>query len=78
MSKIRKPTMMIPVPKDFVKSVFKSVGAGTSSTTYYVHAIIEWFYDHYTTEEYVLGKVLDLHKDIRRRAIAKKKREEAK
>jgi 17beta-estradiol 17-dehydrogenase / very-long-chain 3-oxoacyl-CoA reductase len=74
MSKIRKPTWTIPDPQTFVASVLQNAGASTHSTPYYVHSIIEWFYDHYTTEEYILREVVKLHTDIRKRAIAKKKR----
>ena len=84
MSKIRKPSMLIPTPKAWVRSCLGKIGVtGTAGgragtiTPYWTHGLM------HCGIEYILGVwsglVLkingDMHKDIRRRALRKMERE---
>jgi len=75
MSKIRKPSLMVPTPEQWVASSLSMLGyGGTVLVPYWPHflqdfvvgLIPEWVSGWYTNR---------LHKDIRRRAIRKKERE---
>jgi len=82
MSKIRRPTMLIPTPKAYVATVLRKIGVpcgspGTAtSTPYWSHSLIvlligaisAWIPIKYTH---------NLHIDIRRRALKKREREAA-
>jgi 17beta-estradiol 17-dehydrogenase / very-long-chain 3-oxoacyl-CoA reductase len=77
MSKIRKPSLMTPTPKQWVASSLSMLGyGGTVLVPYWPHflqdfvvgLIPEWVSGWYTNR---------LHKDIRRRALRKKEREAA-
>ena len=84
MSKIRKPSLVVPTPKTFVKSVLGSVGrtGGAqgwmyTSTPYWSHAVLQWSVAAFVGPGNKLLLLYNrwFHQDIRRRALAKKARQ---
>ncbi|KAI9741703.1 MAG: hypothetical protein M1834_000088 [Cirrosporium novae-zelandiae] len=86
LSKIRRPSLMIPPPKAFVKSVLgkigRSGGAGSRvgvSTPYWSHGIMQWGIDLVGRDgAFVVDTNRKMHEDIRRRALRKMERESGK
>lgn len=84
MSKIKRTSMLIPSPRAFVKSVLGSLGRRVGAqdrfatmTPFPTHALMHWWIDN-TVGVYskLANKLnLDMHKDIRRRALRKQERE---
>ena len=81
LSKIRKPNLLTPLPKAYVKSVLSHIGlkCGATghpyvSTPYWSHAIAHWLVDHIGTEQFWISYTRRLHVDIRRRALKKQQR----
>lgn len=83
MSKIRRPSLMVPNARSFVRATLSKVGSGsyqTASNTYtpwWTHALMLWVIE---TVPGIFGSVTikvnkDMHVDIRRRALRKKERE---
>jgi 17beta-estradiol 17-dehydrogenase / very-long-chain 3-oxoacyl-CoA reductase len=83
MSKIRRPSLLVPNARNFVKATLSKVGSGayqTASSTYtpwWSHAFMLWFIE---TVPGVFGPITlkinkDMHIDIRKRALRKKERE---
>lgn len=87
MSKIRRSSLFIPNPKNFVKSVFAGLGKRNgaqeryaTSTPYWTHALMHFGIEN-TVGVYsaVANKLnLDMHKSIRVRALKKQARSEKK
>ena len=87
MSKIKRSSMLIPTPKDFVRvtlnKINRSGGAqdivGTS-TPYWTHGIMHWAISTFvgTMNPLVVGVNKRMHEDIRKRALKKQEREAAK
>ncbi|KAH8551240.1 hypothetical protein BGW37DRAFT_495357 [Umbelopsis sp. PMI_123] len=81
MSKIRKPTFMIPLPKPYVASVLAKIGVAGgssvpySSTPYLGHALLNWVINNLATTRFVVKQNYAMQKDIRRRALRKRERE---
>jgi len=87
MSKIRKPSAFIPSPRAFVKSVLGKIGRtggaqgwAYTSTPYWSHALLQWAVAAFVGPG---NKLLLLynrwqHDDIRKRALAKQQRNNAK
>lgn len=84
MSKIRKPSMMIPTPKAWVKSCLGKIGVtGTAGnragtiTPYWSHGLMHWAIEHITGvyNGFVLKQNGAMHADIRRRALKKMERD---
>ena len=83
MSKIRRPSMMIPNPTNWVKACLSHVGSGgyqTASSTftpYWSHAFMLWFIENTVGifHPIVLGQNKAMHVDIRKRALRKAERE---
>ena len=84
MSKIRKPSLVVPTPRAFVKSVLGSVGRSGgaqgwmyTSTPYWSHAVLHWLIAVFlgTGSKLLLLYNRWFHQDIRRRALAKKARQ---
>jgi len=73
MSKIRRPTMMIPMPAAFVRTVLRSIAPGIQ-TPYWSHALLGYVMENVPVA-IVEAYEHALHKDIRRRALRKKERE---
>lgn len=84
MSKIRRTSWLIPSPKQFVSAVLGSVGRRVGAqerfatmTPYPSHALMHWWIEN-TVGVYssLANKLnLDMHRDIRRRALRKAERE---
>ena len=83
MSKIRRASLTVPTAKSFVRSVFTSIGLPRGAqgrpytmTPYWTHALMDYFTGiaGYASEWTGIWVVDVMHKDIRRRALAKKAR----
>lgn len=84
MSKIRKPSLLIPTPAAFVRSVLANVeksagsqGIAYTCTPYWSHAIVQWALGTFigTMNTFVVGRNLAMHRNIRKRALKKQERE---
>jgi 17beta-estradiol 17-dehydrogenase / very-long-chain 3-oxoacyl-CoA reductase len=84
MSKIRRPNMFIPSPKDFVRAVLGRIGRsggaqGTAhtSTPYWSHGIMHWALATFVglSNSFVVDRNKVMHESIRRRALRKQERE---
>ncbi|GAP84741.1 putative 3-ketoacyl- reductase [Rosellinia necatrix] len=83
MSKIRRPSLLIPSPKPFVRATLAKVGVGSwqntgfTYTPYWSHAIMAWFVENTVgIGSYVGLKVnRSMHVDIRNRALRKAARD---
>lgn len=81
LSKIRKPNLLTPTPKAYVKAVLSHIGlrCGATknayvSTPYWSHAIAHWVVDHVGTDKFWMDYTKKLHVDIRKRALRKQER----
>ncbi|KAG0287640.1 hypothetical protein BGZ96_008464 [Linnemannia gamsii] len=83
MSKIRRATMLIPMPKPYVRSVLGQIGiSGGASTPYtstpfYSHAIANWLIDNTFGRGFWVKQNYNIQVDIRKRALRKREREAA-
>ncbi|KAG0055366.1 hypothetical protein BGZ89_002369 [Linnemannia elongata] len=83
MSKIRRATMLIPMPKPYVRSVLGQIGiSGGASTPYtstpfYSHAIANWLIDNTFGRAFWVKQNYNIQVDIRKRALRKREREAA-
>lgn len=84
MSKIKRPSLFIPTPKQFVRAALSRIGrhggaqgVPATSTPYWSHAVMQWAISTFvgTTSEIVLSFNLKMHKDIRKRALRKAERD---
>jgi 17beta-estradiol 17-dehydrogenase / very-long-chain 3-oxoacyl-CoA reductase len=84
MSKIRKTSMFIPNPRNFVKAVLGKVGrsggaqqVAYTSTPFWGHAIMQWWLENTVGlgGEFVVGQNKGMHEAIRKRALKKAERE---
>ena len=85
MSKIRRPSMTIPTPKQFVKAALGKVGVGIGGgvsmpgtmTPYWSHALIQWGIEKTvgTGSEIAMTQNRVMHESIRVRALKKRERE---
>ncbi|KAJ4407079.1 hypothetical protein N0V91_004246 [Didymella pomorum] len=84
MSKIRKPSALVPNPKQFVKAALGKIGrsggaqnVAFTSTPYWSHGLMQWFLSRFLGERsHVVVKVnRGMHIDIRNRALRKAERE---
>ncbi|KAA1478108.1 NAD(P)-binding protein [Dentipellis sp. KUC8613] len=73
MSKIRRPTALIPLPHTYVRAVLASIRAG-SAVPFWTHALLDYVM-HSVPECVVVAYEHALHRDIRKRALRKKERE---
>ena len=87
MSKIRKPSSMVPSARVFVKSVLGRLGRtggaqgwGWTSTPYWSHAFMQWGLATFVgiSNQLVVGVNKSMHEGIRKRALRKLEREKAK
>lgn len=87
MSKIRKPTALVPTPRVFVEAVLDKVGRSGgaqgfahTSTPYSMHAFMQWALG--TSFGFTSGMVVEtnrrVHEGIRGRALRKREREAGK
>ncbi|KAF9917097.1 hypothetical protein BX616_001957 [Lobosporangium transversale] len=83
MSKIRRASMLIPMPKPYVQSVLAKIGTSGGASTpytmtpYYSHAIANWAIDHLFSRGFWVQQNYNIQTDIRKRALRKKEREAA-
>ena len=87
MSKIRKPSWMVPSARSFVKAVLGRLGRtggaqgwGWTSTPFWSHAIMQWGLATFAglSSQLVVGVNKSMHEGIRKRALKKMEREKAK
>ncbi|CDS09620.1 hypothetical protein LRAMOSA10980 [Lichtheimia ramosa] len=83
MSKIRKPTFLIPLPKPYVASVLAKIGLPCganvpyTSTAYPSHGIANWLISNTLSTKFWINQNYAIQKDVRRRALRKREREAA-
>ncbi len=84
MSKIRRPSMFIPNPRNFVKAVLGKIGRSggaqgiaSTSTPFWSHGIMHWALTTFvgTMNGFVVDRNRAMHEDIRQRALRKQQRD---
>lgn len=84
MSKIRKTSMLVPNPRQFVRATLGKIGrsggaqnVAFTSTPYWSHGLMQWFLSRFLGERSsVVVKVnRSMHQDIRNRALRKAARD---
>ncbi|RWA04819.1 hypothetical protein EKO27_g10290 [Xylaria grammica] len=83
MSKVRRPSLLIPSPKPFVRAALGKVGVGdwqstaSTYTPHWSHAIMAWFIENTIGVGNSIGVGVNrsMHIDIRNRALRKAARE---
>ena len=84
LSKIRKPSMMIPKPDAFVRSVLSKVGLAcgaaysgrpNTSTPFWSHSLLDYMMTLVGVPSLFISYTHGLHKSIRKRALIKAARE---
>jgi len=84
MSRIRRASMLIPMPKDYVSAVLRKIGVPcgalwtgrpSTSTPYWSHSLLDFLIHCIGWKGAFIRYTLDLHKSIRKRALRKKERE---
>ncbi|KAF9528479.1 3-ketoacyl-CoA reductase [Crepidotus variabilis] len=84
LSKIRKASLLIPKPGPYVRSVLGKIGMAcgasysgkaNTSTPYWSHSLLNWLITSIGVPSLFIKYTHGLHKDIRRRALAKAARE---
>ncbi|KAL1890383.1 hypothetical protein Cpir12675_005430 [Ceratocystis pirilliformis] len=83
MSKVRRTSAFIPNPRSFVKSALSKIGLGSfqrnsnTITPWWGHALMLWVVENTVTvnNTAAIDYNLDMHKDIRKRALKKAARE---
>lgn len=83
MSKIRKPSLLIPTAKDYVSSVLSKVGTPCGATVPYTsspyptQSLLNWAISNLFTQQFWVTQNDNIQKDIRKRALRKREREAA-
>ncbi|KAF1998785.1 NAD(P)-binding protein [Amniculicola lignicola CBS 123094] len=84
MSKIRKPSLLVPNPKQFVSSVLGKIGQhggalgiAHTSSPYWSHGLMHWFLMTFVGERsnFLVNTNRGMHEDIRKRALRKAARD---
>lgn len=84
MSKIRRPSLFIPNPRNFVKSVLGKIGRSggaqgiaSTSTPFWSHGIMHWALATFvgTMNSVVVDRNRTMHEGIRKRALKKQQRD---
>ncbi len=82
MSKVRRPSLLIPAPKPFVQAALGKVGRGSQAfaytyTPYWSHALFQWVVENTVGVGHRLAiwYNLKMHQDIRNRALRKAARD---
>ncbi|KAI8139359.1 hypothetical protein BJV82DRAFT_521873 [Fennellomyces sp. T-0311] len=82
MSKIRRPSFLIPLPKPYVASVLSKIGLACgsnvpfTSTPYHSQGLANWFMN-LLPPNFWITQNFNIQKDVRRRALRKREREAA-
>ncbi|ORX48011.1 NAD(P)-binding protein [Hesseltinella vesiculosa] len=83
MSKIRKPTALIPLAKPYVASVLAKIGLPCgadvpfTSTPYPTHGLVNWVINNVFSKTFWVNKNDSIQRSIRKRALRKREREAA-
>ncbi len=79
MSKIRKPTLVAPLPSAYVRSVLSHIGSPCGAlgrpytiTPYWVHSLIDWVLGQFGQTWFFISYTHDLNKGTRARALRKR------
>ncbi|KAI9244935.1 hypothetical protein BY458DRAFT_567270 [Sporodiniella umbellata] len=81
MSKIRRPSLLIPDAKSYVTSVLSKVGVACgantpfTSTPYATHGLVNWIINNTLTNTFWVKHNDSIQRDIRKRALRKQERE---
>jgi len=84
MSKVRRTSMLIPNPRNFVKAALGKVGRSGgaqnmayTSTPFWGHALMQWWVENTLGlgSPFVVKQNRIMHEDIRKRALRKAERE---
>lgn len=84
MSKIRKASVLVPNPRQFVRATLAKLGRSGGAqnvaftcTPYWSHALMQWFISRFLGERAPIVVQINrgMHEDIRRRALRKAERE---
>lgn len=84
MSKIRKSSLVVPNPKQFVRAALGKIGRSggaqgiaATSSPYWAHGVMHWGIASFagTMNKYVLDINRKMHEDIRKRALRKAERD---
>ncbi|KAK3641796.1 hypothetical protein LTR56_011123 [Elasticomyces elasticus] len=85
MSKIRRSSLMVPTPKQFVRAALGKIGrsggaqgVSATSTPYWAHGLMHWAIVNLTPgpmNKYVVDVNKGMHEDIRKRALRKAQRD---
>ncbi|RKF83940.1 Very-long-chain 3-oxoacyl-CoA reductase [Golovinomyces cichoracearum] len=84
MSKIRKTSLLIPNPRNFVRSVLSKIGRSGgaqnmayTSTPFWGHGLMQWWLENTVGlgAAYVVEKNRQMHESIRKRALKKAERD---
>lgn len=87
MSKIRRASLLVPTPRQFVRAALSRIGRSGgaqgilgTSTPYWAHAIMQWGISTFagTTNKFVVDINRRMHEDIRRRALKKAEKDSGK
>jgi len=71
LSKFRRPTMTIPTPKTYVKSVFAKIGNFQLHTGYWAHSAMLFILDNVFPRWYTFKYMMDIHLKARAAALRK-------
>ncbi|KAI8365988.1 uncharacterized protein BYT42DRAFT_588476 [Radiomyces spectabilis] len=83
MSKVRRPTLAIPLVKPYVSSALSKIGLRCganipfTSTPYHIHGLMNWAINTIGTNGFWVNQNFAIQTDIRRRALRKREREAA-
>lgn len=72
----QRPSFTVPTPKAYVKAAVNTMGYAVRTEAFWVHRVMAYVLT-LLPRGFLLGKLFDMHKDIRRRAIRKKERKAA-
>ncbi|KAF7560928.1 hypothetical protein G7046_g3213 [Stylonectria norvegica] len=83
MSKIRRPSLLVPYPRQFVKAALGKIGLGgyqnapNTYTPWWSHALMLWFIENIPGSNGAITISVNkgMHQDIRKRALAKQARD---
>lgn len=84
MSKVRRPSALIPTPRAFVKATLGGIGRSRgaqgmayTSTPYWAHSFMQWGLETFVgkSSKLVVDQNRRMHEDIRKRALRKAERE---
>ena len=83
MSKVKRPSLLVPTPKQFVRAALSKIGrsggaqgVAATSTPYWTHAIMHWAIATFAglNNRFVIDINRSMHEDIRKRALRKAER----